>query len=537
MDLDNLPNGNIIKSVDGYFNNLKIHKYLGMATPVHFRKPKDFVPGTIYTACSQTVTEAGSIRIIRIETQSKVGPLLAFEDDVFNVLCTFYAEQIMKYPELLGTEKENDVFYSELEICDSLELQEGSRNKVSKAIKALRNHSINVKEFEYKTIGSDKLAGELGEGDMLTFLGKYQRAIRNDKGVLEFKDVKYAKIHPAIAKSIREEFYSEVDRKDFVALKSGPERRTHKYIATKRSCYGDDFVFPAEELRLLLRVTDKSRTREMITKRLTAVQKKLGNFTFSYIKDDVTKELQVSIAFTKTLLDSPKSITFFEKLEFLYGADALKTANFNSLDLENFIRENKKHEKEKISYNKNEISPVLFAIDLTLWQVINCNYKVTGLKGLYKSILKSVLNGDFEVPSGYRYFTDERYIRRCKELESEKAKEKKKRQEEIDKLEADKMEEIFKKFFATFEKDDPKYYKELMTRADKMVAPISEDDPAPEISEAVRKIDVDRIFRNITKEEFLNGIAFSRMSKNNSKTLSLRALNKELESQTSLLLN
>jgi len=245
------------------------------------------------------------------------------------------------------------------------------------------------------------------------------------------------------------------------------------FLYSKKRSFGNDFLFSLNELAQVIGLQDsqKDKRRRLIfeymqkTREITAV----FDFTISKIRDK--EDWEIMIHFHDPALVQHKGDQFFEDLNFDYGEAALKSIDFNEMDLENYRREFDsvyltRTGKEKFQWSKGEYLPSEFCLDLTFWQIFKCDYKISKtLKALARSILESMITDTLLYPDKYRSFITERVIERKKQKELAIIQQHRLKKELQKKEEEKKFDESFNKLLEDIMKDQK--YKKLIEQAAK----------------------------------------------------------------------
>ncbi len=464
---------NVPEITNGKENNFKIEVNLGLALPFRyyieenskFEKQKSVV---------RTVDDMGSIYMLEVTTQSDEGPLQSVENDVLLVLLTMAHEQrkALVAIDLIESVSDRRVYYTLAEICRRLGLSENNSNRISKAIKRIASQNLSFKNFKYHSPSGKILQAE--ENTKIILKSGRIRSGGTREGFLNnHSDYFYVEFDHNIIKNLYDEYVSVVEQKEYLSLAAGHQRRILIFLYSKKRSFGSDFLFNLNELAQVigLQGSQKDKRRRLIFEYLQKTKEITAVFDFSITKIRDKEDWEIMIHFHDPFLIQKKTDQFFEDLVFEYGEEALKAIDFNEIDLENYRREfdsiySTKTGKEKFQWNKNDYLASEFCLDLTMWQIFKCNYKVTKtLKALARSILESMITENLLYPDKYRFFITERVVekKRQKELaviqQHRIKKELQKKEEEL------KFDESFNKLLEDILKDQK--YKKMIEQTAK----------------------------------------------------------------------
>jgi len=417
---------NVPEITNGKENNFKIEVNLGLALPFRyyidenakFEKQKSVV---------RTVDDNGSIYMLEVTTQSDEGPLQSVENDVLLVLLTMAFEQRSALVPISSIEAVSDrrVYYTLAEICRRLGLSENNSNRISKAIKRIASQNLSFKNFRYHSPSGKILQAEENTKIILKS-GRIRSGGTREGFLSNHSDFFYVEFDHNIIKNLYDEYMSVVEQKEYLSLSAGHQRRILIFLYSKKRSFGNDFLFNLNELAQVIGLQDsqKDKRRRLIFEYLQKTREITAVFDFSITKIRDKEDWEIMIHFQEPSLIENKGDQFFEDLVFEYGENALKTIDFNEIDLENYRREfdslfQSRTGNEKFKWNKGEYLASEFCLDLTFWQIFKCNYKITKtLKALAKSILESMINDTLLYPDKYRSFLTERVaeVKKQKEL-------------------------------------------------------------------------------------------------------------------------
>ena len=458
-------------------NNFKIEVNLGLALPFRyyidenakFEKQKSVV---------RTVDDNGSIYMLEVTTQSDEGPLQSVENDVLLVLLTMAFEQRSALVPIDSIEAVSDrrVYYTLAEVCRRLGLSENNSNRISKAIKRIASQNLSFKNFRYHSPSGKILQAEENTKIILKS-GRIRSGGTREGFLSNHSDFFYVEFDHNIIKNLYDEYVSVVEQKEYLSLSAGHQRRILIFLYSKKRSFGSDFLFNLNELAQVIGLQDskKDKRRRLIFEYMQKTREITEVFDFSITKIRDKEDWEIMIHFHDPALIANKGDQFFEDLVFEYGEQALKTIDFNEIDLDNYRREFDsvyfaKTGKEKFHWNNSEYLASEFCLDLTFWQIIKCNYKITKtLKALARSILESMITENLLYPDKYRSFLSERVTEKKKQKELAVIQQHRHRKELQKQEEEKKFDLSFNKLLEDIMKDQK--YKKLIeqTAKDKLL--------------------------------------------------------------------
>ncbi|MAE22085.1 MAG: hypothetical protein CMK92_06605, partial [Pseudomonas sp.] len=398
------------------------------------------------------------------------------------------------------------VYYTLAEVCRRLGLSENSRNKVARAIKKIKSQSMQTKNFAYNAHTSQ--IGLVNEDTKIILKSGRVRVGATDVDFANYQDVFFVEFDSYIVKNLYDEYVSVISSDAYLSLKSGPQRRVLIFLASKRRKFGDQFLFSLSELAQVIGLTGSKKRRRQIGEYLGRVQDNLKNFEFTIKKRREVDDWDIFITFYEKdlLVEKEDRDPFFQDLLDDYGETSLSSLDLTEIDVVNFRSEfNRKYHKEAgkevFLYGKEELDPAEFCIDVTLFQVIKCNYQVTkSLKALAKVILSSMINGNLELPEKYRHFVSKRAEDGRKKEISDKIKQELVKKTEAKKEELEKLSKSFDKMYNDMIKNNKSFKKRLEERAKEALVSegVSEQD-------MMFMLSLEHKMREMAKIDFLNG--------------------------------
>lgn len=476
---------------------LQVELNMGLALPCTFRTNKNTDLSATNKAVVKTAKDDGSMVLLEIATQSDKGPLGGMDYDVLTALLSMGYEQCRLRPH---QEEEGRVYYTHSEVCRRLGLSDSSRRNVKDSIVKIQSQNLKLKNFIFNA--STKAVGLTNKETKIIVSSGSAQMGRSDLDFEKHSSVFYVTFDPYIMKNMQEEYFSVIEPKELFKLNCGPERRILIFINSKRKKFGNSYIFDLSELFFVLGIKASNNSRQFVNNSFSAISEKLGGFSFKITKKARVMDWEVVIMFDPDplLLRNETIDSFYGELVNFYSTKALVDLDFIEADAVSYKseldREYKKITGEtKTQFFGEEISPGELCIDLTLYQVILCNYPVTkSLKALCKTILKSICSGAVDLPDGYRSFVTKRNKKRADEIirnkmkeESEKKRNREKEQKRLD-------DKAFLTFYQDVLTNNQTYMNKITHRAISELD-MSQDDP-------MYKISLNQMILDLAKEEF-----------------------------------
>lgn len=435
-------------------NRFKYELNLGLALPTKFRADKNYDITQEHVSLVKSVNEDGSVAMVKIKTQSNNGPLGGFDNDVLTVLLTMAWEQRDYNEKNQLNQNGYRVYYTHYEICRRLGLKEGSAGYVAESIENIASQNLTLNNFAYTT--TDKKA--LRKDEKTKIILKKGRVSLADgtKDMDEYTSYFYVEFDNFVVKNLYNDYVSVLNSNKYLSLKSGPYRRLFVYLSSKKKLFGERFVFELSELSKVLGISASSpkKQRELIGKYLTTVSNELNTFRFNIEKIRGKNSWNVLIQFIEsTNLIEEDLDSFYKAVIEFYGEKKLVPLKLYEVDLVNYREEfEAKFRAQKGSLNftfqKEQINPAEFAIDIALFQVIKKHYPVTkSFKSLAKAILNAIASDLYEIPEGYRYFIYKRNQLNEKKKEKHILELEKQKQAILKEEEKRKLDNAFRNFY------------------------------------------------------------------------------------------
>ncbi|MBT3980664.1 MAG: hypothetical protein HOE90_04875 [Bacteriovoracaceae bacterium] len=488
-------------------DRFKVEINLGLALPFKYYLTDDYDKTEASSAIVRNVDDNGSVYMLEVTTQSNEGPLQAFENDVLLVLLTMAWEQRDRNKNSKERMNGFRVYYTHAEVCRRLGLSANSRNKVARAIKKIKSQNLQTKNFAYNAETGD--VGLINEDTKIILKSGRVRRGTSDMDFANFQDVFFIEFDSYIVKNLYNEYVSVISSNAYLSLKSGPQRRVLIFLYSKRKKFGDQFIFPLEELAQVIGLTGSSKRRRQIGEYLKRIQEGLNSFDFTIKKSKSKADWDILIVFKNThLIEDNESITdpFLKSLWFYYGAQEMENLNLTPLDIDNMKREftfkyQKEKDKDTFLYGKSSYLACEFCLDVTLYQVLKCGYRVTkSFKALARSILGSMIEGSLELPEGYRQFVTIRAEEKKKKDVDGRINTELVKREEAKKEEVQKLENSFERLYYDMLKNNRSFKEQITKRA---LAALESD--GVNSSDPLYNLSLEHKMRDIAKVDFFSG--------------------------------
>lgn len=487
-------------------DRFKVEINLGLALPFKYYLTDDYDKTEEHKAIVRSVDDNGSVYMLEVTTQSNEGPLQAFENDVLLVLLTMAWDQRDRNKNSRDKMNGFRVYYTLAEVCRRLGLSENSRNKVARAIRKIKSQSMQTKNFAYNAHTGQ--IGLINEDTKIILKSGRVRVGATDVDFANYQDVFFVEFDSYIVKNLYDEYVSVISSDDYLALKSGPQRRVLIFLYSKRRKFGRQFLFSLEELAQVIGLQGSKKKRRQIGEYLGRIQESLNNFEFTIKKKRGVQDWDIFITFQeKNLIEEKRERDpFYQDLLDYYGKSALNELDLKEIDILNMMREfNFRYQKESgkktFAYGKENIDGAQFCIDVTLFQVLRCNYHITSsFKALAKSILTSMISGGLELPERYRHFVSKRAEDMRKKEVTEKIQTELAQKEEAKKVEFERLEKSFDKMYSDMIAKNKSFKKALETKARESLEGegVSEED-------MMYKLSLEHRMRDLAKADFLSG--------------------------------
>lgn len=441
---------------------------LGLALPFRFHCKEEDLKKSHAATVMKSIDESGKIKLVKVSTQSDEGPLQAVENDVLLVLLSMAYEQYKNKKEFenidIGPVSGTRVYFTLAEICRRLNLDVGSSGRVKKAIKRIYSQKITYKQMEYSR-GDSKPAIDIVKNHKI-IVSDGEIRISSKKNFDKFREFFYVDLDAFIVSNLFKDYFSVIEPSHYLSLGIGGQRRLLIFLQSKRKQYGDCFTFELAEMVEVLGIDDQQRTKRAALSILSKVAEKSTTFKYTLKEKRKGKEFSAQVSNFIVLIEFDLTNRFLSRYEPFYQSlcDFYGEATMKGLDILEFDVVNLKSEIEAIyskqnngsaiyPFNKREILVSEFVIDVALYQMIICDYKVESFKAFCKYLTGRLIDGGFELPEKYRAFV----IDRVKEIHDREASEKirkieeqKRRKEEEEKILFEKTyEDMFKNLIMT----------------------------------------------------------------------------------------
>lgn len=480
----------------------------GLALPFKFYIDESYDLSQEHKAQVTSIDPEGSIHRVEIATQSTLGPLGAFENDVLLVLLSMAKEQ-RDQPYNTQANDDYKVYFTYSEIAKRLGLvPKNWTSRIKSAIIKIKSQGIKAKNFSYNATSGEILMVSPDDPTQLIETGTVKIGNKNSD-FSSYQQVFYAIFDRFVFDNLYGQYRSVIQSNDYLKLKVGPQRRTFIFLSSKREKFGDSFSFALEELAMVLGLSGSKKRRRQIGEYLKRIENTLGNIEFNIKKKRGEEDWDIWIDFyTAEMLDAPKLDPFYSNLIKFYGETFLARYDVQEIDILNMRKEligpyKKKMKSEVFSFQGEDLNPVEFAIDIALFQGYYHNYNITSLKGLTKKILESMYEDILELPDKFRYFVVGRVEQSKKEAQEEKmAQERAKREAEESERRA-LLDKSFDDVFKSLSKKNPTYMNVLRQKAEQKL--IDEEKREGPMLEQLREVFVQNQIRLIAREEWQSG--------------------------------
>lgn len=487
-------------------DRFKVEINLGLALPFKYYLTDDYDKTEEHKAIVRSVDDSGSVYMLEVTTQSNEGPLQAFENDVLLVLLTMAWEQRNRNQNSRDKMNGFRVYYTLAEVCRRLGLSENSRNKVARAIRKIKSQSMQTKNFAYNAHTGQ--IGLLNEDTKIILKSGRVRVGATDVDFANYQDVFFVEFDSYIVKNLYDEYVSVISSDAYLALKSGPQRRVLIFLYSKKKKFGDQFLFSLEELAQVIGLTGSKKRRRQIGEYLGRIQESLKNFEFTIKKKRGQPDWDIFVTFQERNLIEAKEDRdpFYQDLVDDFGERSLRELDLTEIDIKNIRREfnfryKKEANKEYFLYGREKLDPAEFCIDITLFQVLRSNYRITkSFKALAKVILSSMIEGGMELPEKYRHFVQKRAEDGRKKEVTEKIQTELCKKEDAKRVEMERLEKSFDKMYADMIAKNKSFKKSLEGKAK---ASLENEGVCPE--DMMYKLTLEHRMRDLARVDFLSG--------------------------------
>ncbi|MCF8060069.1 MAG: hypothetical protein K9K67_12280 [Bacteriovoracaceae bacterium] len=487
-------------------DRFKVEINLGLALPFKYYLTDDYDKTEEHKAIVRSVDDSGSVYMLEVTTQSNEGPLQAFENDVLLVLLTMAWEQRNRNQNSRDKMNGFRVYYTLAEVCRRLGLSENSRNKVARAIRKIKSQSMQTKNFAYNAHTGQ--IGLLNEDTKIILKSGRVRVGATDVDFANYQDVFFVEFDSYIVKNLYDEYVSVISSDAYLALKSGPQRRVLIFLYSKKKKFGDQFLFSLEELAQVIGLTGSKKRRRQIGEYLGRIQESLKNFEFTIKKKRGQPDWDIFVTFQERNLIEAKEDRdpFYQDLVDDFGERSLRELDLTEIDIKNIRREfnfryKKEANKEYFLYGREKLDPAEFCIDITLFQVLRSNYRITkSFKALAKVILSSMIEGGMELPEKYRHFVQKRAEDGRKKEVTEKIQTELCKKEDAKRVEMERLEKSFDKMYADMIAKNKSFKKSLEGKAKES---LENEGVCPE--DMMYKLTLEHRMRDLARVDFLSG--------------------------------
>jgi hypothetical protein len=445
----------------------------GLALPFKFYIDEKYDLTQEHKAQVTSIDAYGSIHRLEVATQSTLGPLGAFENDVLLVLLSMAKEQ----RDEPYNEKANDgfkVYFTYTEIAQRLGLiPKNWTSRIKKAINKIKSQGIKTKNFSYNANSGDIVMVSPEDPTQLIRTGTVKIG-NTSSDFTGYQQVFYAVFDRFVFDNLYGQYRSVIQSNDYLKLKVGPQRRTFIFLNSKKEKFGDSFSFALEELAMVLGLSGSTKRRRQIGEYLKRVEDTLGTISYGIKKKRGAEDWDIWIDFLSLeMIEGPKLDPFFHALIQYYGDSFLELLDIKEVDIKNLRNEllgtyKKMAKLEIFKFQGEELNPVEFAIDIALFQARHHNYNITSLKGLVKRIIESMAENLIELPEKFRYFVVGRVEEAKKEVQENKMREERERRENEERNRQELLQKSFDDVYTSLSKNNPSYINILKTKAEAM---------------------------------------------------------------------
>jgi hypothetical protein len=213
------------------------------------------------------------------------------------------------------------------------------------------------------------------------------------------------------------------------------------------------------------------KRREMIGKYLGRIEDKSGKFSYLIKKIRGENDWNILIEFKpKDLIDTEYFDEFYSVLVDCYGVHQLNQLDLTDIDVHNMKNEymrkfETKTGKKVMLFQKEEVNPVEFVIDVTLFQLSEGYILNSSFKALFRAMYENFLNDVLDLPDRYRFFARKRLGEEKKKVEAEKISKEITRRSQLEHENELKLNAGFEEFFENFLSKDKKLMERLKLEA------------------------------------------------------------------------
>jgi hypothetical protein len=444
-------------------------------------------------------------KIFRSETivKSHMGPPGSLEQDVLLVLMTLCLEEVKRSnKEIIKTGKIK-VYFTYADLCRRLGVHRGSSKNIKKAI-----YKLSAQEVVFKDFVSD--LSDFKSEEIRTRIISRSGSLK--KGNIaetkqEFDGRHWVELDVRIVASLQDGLYSTMDRDIYLSLKKGAVRRLYQIICARRRVEGNTFVLFTTELGDNLGLRDKKKVNYYLNKYFKELRDKISGF--SYILKKIDKKSVAYVTFEESLIETNLEGTFYNELQKDYGQVALDLVEIEDFQVEALLRE---FGDKTVKFKSKEILLSEFCIDVALFQVMFCKYK---LSSTFQSLVRSMYKSGYPmIPDEYRIFVRDRNAEKQKERIKQEIKEKVKREEDQRREQEDKLIVAAGDFKNKIREKNKKLYAELEKEAIDLIKKYDEEASQ---EEEVKKVDIEayRLSNNLRLEQAITEVIKTRIKDGN----------------------
>jgi hypothetical protein len=215
------------------------------------------------------------------------------------------------------------------------------------------------------------------------------------------------------------------------------------------------------------------------------------------------------VTFEESLIETNLEGTFYNELQKDYGQVALDLVEIEDFQVEALLRE---FGDKTVKFKSKEILLSEFCIDVALFQVMFCKYK---LSSTFQSLVRSMYKSGYPmIPDEYRIFVRDRNAEKQKERIKQEIKEKVKREEDQRREQEDKLIVAAGDFKNKIREKNKKLYAELEKEAIDLIKKYDEEASQ---EEEVKKVDIEayRLSNNLRLEQAITEVIKTRIKDGN----------------------
>jgi len=448
-----------------------------------------------------------------LETRIKGKQVGSIQSDVLMMWQTMFWEQ-MDSQNNLTQDGKILIHYNISYLTERMGLQEGSRRMVSEAISNLLELKYEITNFgyvEYKESGEKHIGFKKQRMGLVTRHGEI-KGMSSIDGQISSRGSFFVELDATILANISAGMVAKVDSSQYLALKSGPQRRLLPQLEAKRKLLGPKFTVKLTEIAGVLGFNNPGKQQERVSNTFKKLQETLGNIDYHIIKRPGIHEWDIYVEFKDGMIEDKSRSeveVFYDLLVEDFGEQALEEVDFRLRDVQIIkgqIENNVSAEDPVFDFHGEKCPLYQFLIDLALFQIIRERYVLTSrFSKFVLFLLGASKNNKLAIPSGYRQFvelriSEEKTIRVKKEVELARKKE----EEELVRVRKFKLEAWEKNYEMVLK--NPEVRARLNDKA--IEAWLALGNAAEDLEGIMGKLNrehINRLMKEIATEEFLAG--------------------------------